>query len=164
MPENKNIKKYTGMRALSQTLNSVTNPIFRKRGFVENKIITDWSLIVGENLGNYSAPRKLFFGKDKKTDGVLHVDVFDSGMAMELSYMEQVVLEKIASYFGYRAINKIKIIQKLGGGIAAKKQPPERKLSEDKMMDLGGQLDDIDDEDLKKALQAFGVSVMSKVD
>jgi hypothetical protein len=162
MAENNNTRKFSGVRALSQTLNRITNPIFSKRGFVENKIIIDWVLIVGERLGNFTSPRKISFQKDKTTGGVLHVDVFDSGMAMEMTYSEPVIIEKIATYFGYKAIAKIKIIQKLGGGIAAKQPLPERKLSEDKMVDLRGQLDDIDDEDLRKALQGLGVSVLGE--
>jgi hypothetical protein len=157
-----NIHFTKGPRSLSRTLNNVTNPLFAKRGFVGTKLITDWHLIVGDSVSKHSSPRKLVFAKDKKTEGILHVDVFDSGMAMELTYTEPVILEKIATYFGYRAIARIKITQKLAVRKEIEQAPPKRKLPEDKLQDLRDKLADVDDEELKAALERFGVNVMGE--
>lgn len=156
-------RKYSGSVALSSSLNFVTNPIFKKRGFVENKIITDWDLIVGKDLGNCSTPKKISFAKEQKSNGVLHVEVYDSGIAMEMTYMEPVIIEKISVYFGYKAIQKIKIVQRPGGQfkVYEEKKVIERNLSDEKKAILDSYLDEIEDEELKAALNSLGHGVMS---
>jgi hypothetical protein len=158
-----NTRKYRGVTALSSALNHVTNPIYAKRGFVANKIISDWELIVGKSLARYSIPRKLFFAKDKKAGGVLNVDVFDSGMAMEMTYMEPIILEKIATYFGYKAIDKLKITQKLGivKSFDYDEAPPIT-LSSEKQGVLSHKLSDVSDDEMKAALERLGVSVLGQ--
>jgi hypothetical protein len=157
----KNIRKYSGVRALASSLNMVTNPIFKKRGFVENKIITDWYIIVGEMLAGYSSPHKVVFGKDKQTGGVLHIQVTDGGMAMELSYMEPVIIEKISTYFGYKAIVKLKIIQRPKPYVSnAKQLVAKRQLSILEAETLQRQLADMEDGELKTALARLGKSIL----
>ena len=162
-PPNKNIRKYSGVRMLSSSLNFVTKPIFKQRGFVENKIITDWDFIVGRELGSCSTPKRIFFAKDKKTNGILHVEVYDSGLAMEMTYMEPVLIEKISVYFGYKAVEKLKILQRPGGKLDIKeaKKVAVRNLSEDKKLLLNNYLSEIEDEDLRAALSSLGRDVMA---
>lgn len=156
-------RRYSGSVALSSSLNFVTNPIFKRRGFVENKIITDWDLIVGKDLGSCSTPKKISFAREQKANGVLHVEVYDSGIAMEMTYMEPVIIEKISVYFGYAAIKKLKIVQRPGGQfkVREEKEVIQHKLSDEKKAVLDGYLDDIDDEELRAALSSLGQGVMS---
>lgn len=165
--QTKEKKAWRGAKNLSYSLDFVTKPIFKRRGFTENKILTDWNQIVGENLGQCSAPRKLFFSRDKKSDGTLYIEVYDSGMAMEMTYMEPIIIEKIASYFGYKAIAKLKIIQRPGGGMPSK----ERKdlsvkdgavIPDAKQQQFDDLLDGIEDEEMKAALMSLGTSVLSE--
>ena len=156
-------KKYAGVNSLSASLNAVTTPFFKKRGFAENKIITDWNYIVGKELGNSSTPKRIAFNRDKKTDGILTVEVYDSGIAMEMTYMEPVLIEKISVYFGYRAIARLKIMQRPGGQphLDEERKIPVRNISDDKKKVLDNYLEDIDDVELKEALKSLGVGVMS---
>ena len=165
--KNKEKKIWRGSKNLSHSLDFVTKPIFKKRGFTENKILTDWNKIVGDSLGGSSVPKKLFFSRNKKSDGVLYVEVYDSGMAMEMTYMEPIIIEKIASYFGYKAISKLKIIQKPGGGM----KPQEKKdlslkataaVPDYKRRQLDDLIGGIDDEEMKVALSLLGTSVLSE--
>jgi hypothetical protein len=164
-PPNKNIRQYSGVRMLSSSLNFVTKPIFKQRGFVENKIITDWDFIVGKELGSCSTPKKISFAKDKKANGILHVEVYDSGLAMEMTYMEPVLIEKISVYFGYKAVEKLKILQRPGGKLDIKeaKKVAVRNLSEEKKTLLNSYLSEIEDEDLRLALSSLGRDVMSDI-
>lgn len=162
-PPDKNVRQYSGVRMLSGSLNVVTKPIFKQRGFVENKIITDWDFIVGKELGSCSTPKKISFNRDKKANGILHVEVYDSGLAMEMTYMEPVLIEKISVYFGYKAVEKLKITQRPGGKLNIKevKTPPVRNLSEGKKHLLNNYLSEIEDEELRTALSNLGRDVMA---
>ena len=159
----KNKKRYTGINALSTSLNVVTSPFFKRRGFAENKIITDWNFIVGKELGNNCTPKKITFARDKKVDGILTVEVYDSGIAMEMTYMEPVLIEKISAYFGYKAVARLKILQRPGGqpNIQQQKTVPVRTVSEGKKKELAAYLEDIEDDELREALESLGMGVMS---
>lgn len=158
-------RNFRGQKSISYALDMVTKPIFKKRGFAENKIITQWPMIVGEALSNETSPKKLVYRRDSKTDGILYVDVYDSGMAMEMTYMEPMIVEKIASYFGYRAVAKLKIMQNPGGLNNKKTKPDFYKATSEVGVDtkvrLQEMLADIDDEELKNALSKLGESVYS---
>lgn len=103
-------------------LDQVTKPAFSKRGFYHRKLLTDWPQIVGEVLAKASHPKKLIFPKGENTGGTLYIEVYHSGLATELTYLEPMVLEKIAMYFGYRAVGALKLIQKPEGMVVDKKE------------------------------------------
>ena len=157
-------KREAGIRELSQMLNVVTKPAFRRRGFAENKILTDWKLIVGDRVAEYSIPRRISFARDKKSDGTLYVEVYDGGMAMELEYMKNIVLEKIAQYFGYKAVAEIRIKQKPGGKLfKTKVEEPyvEPQVPDGKKGGFDELMSGIEDEQLREALSSLGRKVLS---
>ena len=82
----------------------------KKRGFSEFRLIEDWPQIVGAQLANVSCPQKISFEMNKKSGGVLHVDVL-SASALEFQHMQPVILERIAAYFGYKAVGRMVLHQ-----------------------------------------------------
>lgn len=162
----KKFRKFSGMRPITFALDGVTKPFFRRRGFAENKILTEWNFIAGAELGKYSTPRKLNFKKDKKSDGILHVEVYDSGMATELTYMEPMLIEKISQYFGYRAVAKLKIIQRPGGlpvgNTSSYKNEKTVTLNNEKSVALNDMIKNIEDEELQKILKSLGGRILSE--
>ena len=85
-------------------LKAVTENINRKRGFGNPGIINDWVSIVGANLADRTLPEKL----DK--NGTLRIRV-DGPIATEIQHLEPQILDKVAVYFGYRAVRRLSIIQ-----------------------------------------------------
>lgn len=82
----------------------------KKRGFSEFRLLSEWPQIVGEDLAKVSTPQKISFEMNKKTDGVLHVDVL-AVSALEFQHLQPVIMERIATYFGYRAISRFVLHQ-----------------------------------------------------
>ncbi len=153
----------TGMQSLSTLVDTITTPVFsRYRGYIEARLVTDWALIAGHKLSLYTVPRKVIFqDREHKTNGLLHVDVLNSAIALEVSYMIPVLLEKIAVYMGYKAITRIKThlrpspcadIDATPNAIAP--LPPE------KMRQLQDSVNAIDDTTLREALYRLGHYVM----
>lgn len=97
-----------GIRALASMLPKVTAPIFKKRGFAEAGILTDWPAIVGEHLARHTMPEKIAFARGARSAGTLHI-VTESAFAPELQHLEPQVLERINGYFGYFAVAKLRI-------------------------------------------------------
>lgn len=145
------------MSKLTISLDQITKPLMKKYGFYHNKIINDWHLIVGSDLADTTFPAKLANYKYRgKLENVLYINVSNSGTATEIIYKEQMILEKIALYLGYRAVDKIKIIQ--NPIFYREKEEVEKKvkLSSDQLELLQNLTQDIEDDELRKALQNLG--------
>ncbi|MCD6035618.1 MAG: hypothetical protein K0R63_1359 [Rickettsiales bacterium] len=155
-----------GHDSLKSALSSLLAPALKTRGFAEQRILTDWQLIVGELLARYSTPKKLQFPGSERKDGVLHVEVYDSGLAMQLQHLEPQLLEKIATYFGYRAVGKLKILHRIrpAGFIPApalKVAPPLDVTPSEKEV-LTQQVAGIEDPALAEILLSLGGRVIDR--
>ena len=155
-------KPYRGSKSLSHALDIVTKPVFLKRGFAENRIITDWAKIVGDHISSCSLPRKLTFAKDKKSNGTLYVEVSNSGFSAQMVYIEPMILEKIACYFGYKAVSKIKIIQnpQNTAQVENPKLSAKKEISDKASIKLEKSLENIEDEELKESLRSLGRNIL----
>ncbi len=95
-------------KSLSQILEPVTRPVFKSHGLAGNRIISDWPEIAGSKLSAHCIPQKLSFPAGKKIDGTLSIAV-ESGFATELQHMQHIIIDKLAIYFGYKAVSRITI-------------------------------------------------------
>jgi hypothetical protein len=157
----KNSPYHKGLCKISVLLDNVTKPIFKKRGFYENKLITDWPMIVGAALAPYTIPQKIVSRMVQgQREGVLYVDVTNSGVAMQLQFMEPVLLEKIAVYFGFRAISSFKIRQRPHHPDPVKEIVPIALSAAENQL-LERLTDDIKDKDLQASLKELGKYIVS---
>lgn len=97
-------------RSLAQSVEPLLKPIYKKHGFAEHRILTQWEDIVGKELASGCIPQKLSFRNKSQEHGTLHILV-NSGRALELQHMQPRILDKIATYFGYPAVSKITLTQ-----------------------------------------------------
>lgn len=153
-----------GMQSISASLAPLAKKLFGKNGFVELDIITNWKAIIGENIAEFVHPQSIEFKRGQKTGGTLYVCVDSGAFATEISHKQQFIIEKINTYFGYGAVEKIKIIQAQASETNDKKQAPltgEKKtlvtLKEQNYIDE--QTADIKDEDLRHILQKLGNNI-----
>lgn len=128
----------------------VVKPVMRKRGFYDVDIIADWENIVGAEWAKQTSPHKLNFNAHTRRSGTLSILVAP-GASVLIQHIEPMIIDRVNTYFGFEAVNRLKIIH---GHIASnagkvKKQPeiPHVPLPE---------INDIEDPDLKLALQRLG--------
>lgn len=146
--------KPSGARALAALIPKIVKPLYRARGFAEAGVLNDWPDIVGRVLADNTAPERL------NPDGTLEVRV-SGGWALELQHLEPLVLERIAGYFGYRAVTRLVIIQ---GPLpprpkTARKRRP-KTLGADEKAALVQDLAELEDPDLRAALERLGREVL----
>tara|TARA_Y100001954_G_scaffold202500_1_gene222515 strand:- start:352 stop:849 length:498 start_codon:yes stop_codon:yes gene_type:complete len=98
---NKQLKPAT---QLGWYVDKITKSFFNKRGFAQNYIIENWDYIVGSSFVEKSIPIKL---QIEKIGGYI-VIACDGSTALEIEYLKEDIIEKINSYYGFKAINKIK--------------------------------------------------------
>ena len=99
-----------GLQRLGRLISKITDPAIRKRGFVHTEIINRWAAIVGEELAESSVPQRISYPSRQGEPAVLQVRV-DSARATELQHMTPLVIERVNTYFGYRAIGAMRLTQ-----------------------------------------------------
>jgi len=145
-------------KALAKTLADVTKPVFKKHGFAEHRILTEWPLIAGEELAAWSQPQKLVMHRGKHEGGTLHVLVA-SARALELQHLQPMILDRIAAYFGHQAVTRIVFTQthtvfhKPVKPAMAKKPAPDKAFI--------APVEACEDEALRNALKSLGETLLS---
>jgi hypothetical protein len=152
-------QKIRGPKAIASLLDKSARAALVKRGFAGNDILSNWPAIVGPNLSQSSSPEKLTYSRQKNAEASLKVRVAP-GWALEFQHFEPLIIERINSFFGYRAVAKLQIIQAPIMRPPVAKQVPLAPLTseqEDWIKTATGQ---IDDPELKKRLIAVGTSML----
>jgi hypothetical protein len=146
-------------QSLGSLLPKVARPVLGRHGLAAGGIVADWPSIVGTQLAECCVPMRLAFPPGERSAGTLHLRVQGS-LALELQHLEPVVLERINSYFGYRAVVRLRIQQGPVPRPARRKSPPVAVHSEDPAVDA--QVDTIADEELRHRLGQFGRALKAR--
>lgn len=101
----------TDLTSISKTINPLLRQILGNNGMIFLELLNSWKQIVGENISSYCLPHNIMFDKDKRTEGCLHIKVLSGAFATEIQQRQTEIIEKINSFFGYPAVNKLKISQ-----------------------------------------------------
>ena len=83
-------------------------------------------------------------------------------MAIELQHLQPLLIERINGYFGFKAVDRLKIIQGPLPDRTEKAAWSTRTLETGEESVLAESLMDIDDDDIRKALQALGRAVIGR--
>jgi|TARA_B100001971_G_scaffold204277_1_gene220256 hypothetical protein len=145
-------KKRAGMRTTARLVPGLTRAAFAARGFHRAAVITDWQAIVGDALAGRCVPERL------STDGVLTIRASGS-VALALQHLEPQMLERIAGYFGFRAVTRLRFRQAPLPQPKATERPRE---SPPPPSSLAAVLADIEDDALRTALLRLGAEVAAK--
>ncbi len=154
------VKRRRGVRAIGATVEKLTKPVFGRRGFAEAAIVTDWPAIIGGMLATRTRPERISYAGRGRTEGTLHLRLSSSALAPELQHLESQLVERINTYFGYRAVARIRIVH---GPIVAAEEveaPPRRALNAAETEALKARLQPVADADLKAALEDLGREII----
>lgn len=151
-------------QAIQKVLPRILKPALDKRGFSLAAVILDWPKIVGENIARHCVPQKISFGRTKSYGAILHVKA-TSGASLWLQHSEHWLIEKINSYFGYKSIERLKIIQgplpfSQESSVVTRSPAP---LNADQERDLLHLKETISDDELVIALQNLGRSLYGEI-
>ena len=101
----------------------LTKPAFERYGFSAAALITDWDTIVGADIARYTMPERLKWPKrvewsgdevadeDRGRPGATLILAVTTGRALDIQYQSAQLVERINSYFGYRAVAGLRIVQ-----------------------------------------------------
>ncbi len=96
-----------GLRSFKDTLPKNIKKILNKKGHIYADILNKWNYLVGKNIAEIAYP-KSFKPGPKNEPGMLIVKI-KRGSEIEIEYSKNQIVNKINSYFGYKAIDKIRL-------------------------------------------------------
>ncbi len=150
-------------KSLATSAARITKSIFANRGLADGMIVREWAAIVGPLLSSHSLPEKITYPAGARGGGTLFLRAQSGGPATEIQHLEPLIVERINTYFGYRAVAKLKLIQrplpKMLEPPALPHQEPLNPAQENFLEDL---LSAIDDPELRVRLEALGRSVLGR--
>lgn len=145
-------------KQLGAHVEPLTRPVLKAQGLAGSRILTEWAQIVGPQLASHCMPEKLNFPAGKKTGGTL-VIAAESGYATQLQHMQPVLLERLAGYFGYKAIARITIAHTYQTPVAAPKPPPPKPTLNAESVALAAS---VEDPQLRETLESFARALTAK--
>jgi hypothetical protein len=139
-------------------------PVLGRQGLAETELLARWDSIAGPQLADHALPIKVIpakRGEGKEVGGgVLHLKVDSGPSAMLISYMEPQIIERLNAYFGWKAIERLKLIQGPLPDKPSRKLPAHRKLTAEEEGKLAAMLESVDDPELRATLLNLGRAVM----
>lgn len=117
-------------------------------------MVKNWEEIIGKKYASFCYPKAISFAKDKKSGGKLTIAVYNSSIGFFLENNSEIIIERIAVFYGYKAIEKIIIKQdpkdlKLG-------KAKEIKLPQAQENFLQEKINAVEDQDLAETLRQLG--------
>jgi len=110
-------------RALGAFVPKLTEKAFEKFGFSTVLLVSEWSHIVGADLARITMPERLRWPKaaskyqadddmEAGRPGAVLVLRVEPACALDVEYSARQIIERVNAFFGYRAIDRIKLLQR----------------------------------------------------
>lgn len=153
-----------GFQTLDNKLTTLLKPLFdgnKKEFLIINNLVKNWDEIIGKKYATLCYPKSVHFSKHsefEKSQAKLTIAVHNAAVGFFLQNNSEYLIEKIASLYGYKAVNKVIIVQEpkeTGDKIVF-----EKKLSPQKETTLKNQISDVEDKELAKTLENLGRDIL----
>ncbi len=152
---------------VSHIENSITNllkPLHnkdKKNFLIISNIIKNWEKVVGKKYVNLCAARSIGFDKggSGQKKAKLIINVYNPAVGFFLQNNSELILDRIAQLYGYRAVHKITIKQEAKEVNLNKNKEPN--LTETQKKSLESQIKDVKNTDLQEILSKLGADIMS---
>ena len=149
-------------RAMAQFVPELTAKALGKRGLAHANLIVDWPTVVGAEIAGVCQPEKLVFRRGERSQGVLHLRVSGSA-ALELQHDAPRLIERINSYFGYKAVAEIRLVQVVPKAPPARDRARKRRtLTPAEIAVLESTISHVGNDDLRETLGRLGTAILSE--
>ena len=118
-------KTIQGLRSFKDTLPKNIKKIIKKKGHIFSETLNNWKYIVGDELFKICYP-KTFKNSNKFGVSTLLVMV-KRGNEVEIEYSKNQIINKMNSYFGYKVVEKLKLLSFDDSQISLKKVSTKNK-------------------------------------
>lgn len=147
-----------GLHPLSRLVRRAVAPGFQAQGFAAAEVLIRWPEIVGVDVASVCQPERLSGGR---AGGTLIIRAAGAA-ALELQHRAPQVIDRVNHYFGYPAVQRLKLIQ--APLLPARRPaPPERRaLTAAESAAIAGAVGATRDPGLREALARLGAGIAAK--
>ena len=154
-------------KKLGDTLSRINKNYSNKFGKIEFLIFSKWTQIVGSFFANHSEPDKISRITEEFNEfdepiykNYLHVRVSPAA-AVEFQHFKDTIIEKINSYFGYKAISDLRLQQNFVPDKKIQKNINlfNQELTEEEKVSIKSEINNIKDKELEKSIVNLGASI-----
>jgi hypothetical protein len=113
--------RFVPAKSVGSFVPTLTKKAFEKFGFSTATLVTDWTRIAGAELASYTSPDRLKWprapeanvadGDESERRGATLILRVDPARALDVEYRARQIMDRINAYFGYRAVETIRLIQ-----------------------------------------------------
>jgi hypothetical protein len=148
-------------RPLAEVLRKTLGEAFAKQGFASVELVTRWPEIVGMEIAAHSQPEKIQWprtpqARNAPEPGTLLLRV-EGPAALEIQHLSDVILERVNQFFGWRAVDGVRLRQ---APLSRRAAPRSRPAPDPAAMTrIAAALPEIKDEKLRQALARLGAAM-----
>ena len=154
-------KQFRGLRSIEDNISSLLKPVFagsKKEFILINNLAKNWEEVIGKKYAKFCYPKSVSFSKDKKSK--LTIGVYNSAIGFFLENNSEIIIERIATFYGFKSINKIIIKQEPKDIEGDSKK--EIKLGKEEEKTIKNAIKNIEDKELAKTLEKLGAELLNK--
>ena len=156
-------KTFYGLQSIDQKLAGLLKPLFqgsKKEFILINNLVKNWQEIIGKKYSEFCYPKSINLRKEKGATGKLTVGVYNSAVGFFLENNSELIIERIACFYGYKSISKI--IIKHEPRIINVDKVKEIVLPQNQEDFLQERIAEIEDQDLAATLRQLGKEIFRK--
>ncbi len=153
------------VKPLADLIDDLLAPALAAQGFAGRAIVSLWPEIVGERLALRTRPLKMDWPRRRPAPGEMAepatmVVRVESAFALEMQQLAPIVLERVNTHLGWRAVGKLVLKQGPVSPPPAKElpAPPDAATLER----IAGQVSGVADPDLRAALERLGAAIAQR--
>jgi len=147
------------------------DPAARARGFATTALLSEWPAIVGGELAQFTMPDRVVWPKrreeaedqalprGRRDEGATLVLRVEGPRAIEVQHRSGQILERVNSYFGYRAVAEMRILQAPVARKASPAPAPAQPIDPDALPPSAK----IEDRGLRAALLRLGSAARARL-
>ena len=159
-------KPFRGPQQISELVSGVLNPLMQQRAGMTMQLVMAWEEIAGHIHADYTRPEKLEWPRQISDDEPFMPATLciacESARAIYLQHETGMIIERVNSFFGFNAIDRIKIVQKSVQTTEKPRRRPPTQLDPQQQKRLSDLVNSVEDEKLKQALSKMGKGVFSE--
>ena len=165
--KNRETKRTFVPKKIGETLTKVNKTYSSKFGKIEFLILSKWPQIVGTFFAEHSEPDKISRITDDFNEfdepiykNFLHVRVSPAA-AVEFQHYKDTIIEKINSFFGYKAITDLRLQQNFIPKIkkSVSDNVPSKDITHEEKELIKNEIKNIHNKELEKSVVNLGVSI-----
>jgi len=159
------VKRTFVPKTIGETVKKINKIYANKFGKIEYLILSKWPQIVGVFFADHSEPEKISYITENVNEmnepiyqNTLYVKVSPAA-AVEFQHYQDKIIEKINSYFGYKAIAELRLHQNFVPKKNSRTIDRKQNFSEEDKNHIKRSITNIKNKDLEKSIVKLGLSI-----